>query len=393
MLGAYQAFVEAQLEEIRGAGLWKPERVLHSAQRPDAELQGGDKVLVMCANNYLGLADDPRILAAARNSLDRWGYGMASVRFICGTQEQHKQLEHEIAGFLGTEDTILYSSCFDANGGLFETLLGAEDAVISDELNHASIIDGIRLCKAQRFRYKNRDMADLEQQLKAAEGARFRMIATDGVFSMDGYIAPLREICDLAEKYHAIVMVDDSHAVGFVGETGRGSHEHAGVMDRVDVLTGTLGKALGGASGGYVSGAKPLIDLLRQRSRPYLFSNSVAPPIVAASLETLRILRSSGDLRERLRRNTEFFRRRMTELGVPILPGEHPIVPVMLGDAAKAARMAEYLLERGIYVISFSYPVVPLGKARIRTQVSAAHTQEQLGWAAEMFREAALNCQ
>jgi len=389
MLGAYQAFVEAQLQEIRGAGLWKPERVLDSPQRPNAELHGGDKVLVLCANNYLGLADDPRILAAARNALDRWGYGMASVRFICGTQEQHKQLEHEIAGFLGTQDTILYSSCFDANGGLFETLLGAEDAVISDELNHASIIDGIRLCKAQRFRYRNRDMADLEQQLKAAEGARFRMLATDGVFSMDGYIAPLREICDLAEKYHAMVMVDDSHAVGFVGETGRGSHEHAGVMGRVDIFTGTLGKALGGASGGYISGAKPLIALLRQRSRPYLFSNSLPPSIVAASLEALKILTASNELPQRLRKNTAYFRKKAVELGLQILPGEHPIVPVMVGDAAKAARMAEYLLQKGIYVIGFSYPVVPMGKARIRTQVSAAHTPDQLAWAAEMFAEAA----
>jgi glycine C-acetyltransferase len=393
MLGAYQAFVEVQLEEIRGAGLWKPERVLHSAQRPDAELQGGDKVLVLCANNYLGLADDPRIIAAARNALDRWGYGMASVRFICGTQEQHKQLEQGIATFLGTEDTILYSSCFDANGGLFETLLGAEDAVISDELNHASIIDGIRLSKAQRFRYKNRDMADLEVQLQAAQSARFRMVATDGVFSMDGYIAPLREICDLAEKYNAMVMVDDSHAVGFVGQTGRGSHEHAGVMGRVDIFTGTLGKALGGASGGYISGAKPLIALLRQRSRPYLFSNSVPPSIVAASLEALKILTASNELPERLRKNTAFFRKKATDLGLQILPGEHPIVPVMVGDAAKAARMAEYLLEKGIYVIGFSYPVVPMGKARIRTQVSAAHTTDQLGWAAEMFAEAAAKVQ
>jgi glycine C-acetyltransferase len=393
MLGTYQAFVESQLEEIRGAGLWKPERVLHSAQRPDAELQGGEKVLVLCANNYLGLADDPRIIAAARNALDRWGYGMASVRFICGTQEQHKQLEQGIATFLGTEDTILYSSCFDANGGLFEALLGAEDAVISDELNHASIIDGIRLSKAQRFRYKNRDMADLEEQLKAAQSARFRMIATDGVFSMDGYIAPLREICDLAEKYNAMVMVDDSHAVGFVGQTGRGSHEHAGVMGRVDIFTGTLGKALGGASGGYISGAKPLIALLRQRSRPYLFSNSVPPSIVAASLEALKILTASNELPERLRKNTAFFRKKATDLGLRILPGEHPIVPVMVGDAAKAARMAEYLLQKGIYVIGFSYPVVPMDKARIRTQVSAAHTTDQLGWAAEMFAEAAAKVQ
>jgi len=389
MLGAYQAFVEGQLQEIRGAGLWKPERVLDSPQRPNAELQGGDRVLVLCANNYLGLADDPRIIAAARNALDRWGYGMASVRFICGTQEQHKRLEHEIARFLGTEDTILYSSCFDANGGLFETLLGAEDAVISDELNHASIIDGVRLCKAQRRRYKNRDMAELEQQLQAAQGARFRMIATDGVFSMDGYIAPLREICDLAEKYHAMVMVDDSHAVGFVGETGRGSHEHAGVMGRVDIFTGTLGKALGGASGGYISGAKPIIALLRQRSRPYLFSNSLPPSIVAASLEALKILTGSNELPERLRKNTAFFRKKAAEMGLQILPGEHPIVPVMVSDAAKAARMAEYLLGKGIYVIAFSYPVVPMGKARIRTQVSAAHTADQLGWAAEMFAEAA----
>ena len=389
MLGTYQAFVESQLAEIRGAGLWKPERVLDSPQRPNAELQGGERVLVLCANNYLGLADDPRIIAAARNALDRWGYGMASVRFICGTQEQHKQLEHEIARFLGTEDTILYSSCFDANGGLFETLLGAEDAVVSDELNHASIIDGIRLSKAQRLRYKNRDMADLEQQLKAAQGARFRMIATDGVFSMDGYVAPLREICDLAEKYHAMVMVDDSHAVGFVGETGRGSHEHAGVMGRVDILTGTLGKALGGASGGYISGGKSIIALLRQRSRPYLFSNSVAPSIVAASIEALKILTTSNELPERLRKKTAFFRKKAAEMGLQILPGEHPIVPVMVGDAAKAARMAEYLLEKGIYVIGFSYPVVPMGKARIRTQVSAAHTTDQLAWAAEMFEEAA----
>ena len=391
MLGAYQSHVQSQLDDIRGAGLWKPERVLHSPQRPQAQLQGGNEVLVLCANNYLGLADDARVIAVARGALDRWGYGMASVRFICGTQEQHKELEREIAGFLGAEDTILYSSCFDANGGLFETLLGAEDAVISDELNHASIIDGIRLSKAQRFRYKNRDMADLEAQLIAAQSARFRMIATDGVFSMDGYIAPLKDICDLAERYHAMVMVDDSHAVGFVGATGRGSHEHAGVMGRVDIFTGTLGKALGGASGGYVSGPRSIIDLLRQRSRPYLFSNSVAPMIVAASLEALRLLKASNELPERLRANTAFFRRRMTELGLQILPGEHPIVPVMVGDAARAARMADYLLERGVYVIGFSYPVVPMGKARIRTQVSAAHTIEQLGWAAEMFQQAAAN--
>src|ERR1700685_3842995 len=391
MLGGYRTFVESQLEEIRGAGLWKPERVLDSPQRPNAELEGGGKVLVLCANNYLGLAGDPRIISAAREGMDQWGYGLASVRFICGTQSIHKELEKRLSEFLGTADTILYSSCFDANGGLFETLLGAEDAVISDELNHASIIDGIRLCKAQRFRYKNRDMADLEEQLKAAGRARFRMIATDGVFSMDGYIAPLREICDLGEKYDAMVMVDDSHAVGFVGETGRGSHEHAGVMGRVDIFTGTLGKALGGASGGYISGAKPLIALLRQRSRPYLFSNSLPPSIVAASLEALKILTASNELPERLRKNTAYFRKKAADLGLQILPGEHPIVPVMVGDAAKAARMAEYLLEKGIYVIGFSYPVVPMGKARIRTQVSAAHTTDQLGWAAEMFAEAAAN--
>jgi len=389
MLGAYTSFVEIQLAEIRAAGLWKPERVLASPQRPDVRLQGGEEVLVLCANNYLGLADDPRVIEAARRALDRWGYGMASVRFICGTQEQHKELEREIAEFLGVEDAILYSSCFDANGGLFETLLGPEDAVLSDELNHASIIDGIRLSRAQRLRYRNRDMADLEAQLEAARDARFRLIATDGVFSMDGTIAPLREICDLAEKYKAMVMVDDSHAVGFMGSSGRGTHEHMGVMGRVDMLTGTLGKALGGASGGYVAGPKLVIDLLRQRSRPYLFSNSVAPAIVAASIETLKILKTSQELIQRLRTNTAFFRARMMQLGLDILPGEHPIVPVMIGDAARAARMAEYLLEGGVYVIGFSYPVVPIGKARIRTQVSAKHTTDQLARAAELFREAA----
>ena len=391
MLGAYQQHVASQLQEIRGAGLWKPERILHSPQRPGGQLHGGKDVVILCANNYLGLADDPRVIAAARAALDRWGYGMASVRFICGTQEQHKELEHDIASFLGMDDSILYSSCFDANGGLFETLLGAEDAVISDELNHASIIDGVRLSKAQRFRYKNCDLADLEKQLQAAESARFRLIATDGVFSMDGYIASLQGICDLAEKYRALVMVDDSHAVGFLGANGRGTHEHTGVMGRVDILTGTQGKALGGASGGYVAASKPIIDLLRQRSRPYLFSNSLAPAIVAASIETLKILRSSHDLPQRLMSNTAFFRRRMTELGLDILPGEHPIVPVMIGDAAKAGRMADYLLERGVYVIGFSYPVVPMGKARIRTQVCAAHTPEQLNLAAELFQEASRN--
>jgi glycine C-acetyltransferase len=388
MPDAYERYIESQLQEIRAAGLWKPERILESPQRPEARLHGGQDVVVLCANNYLGLADDPRVIAAARAALQRWGYGMASVRFICGTQEQHKELEHDIADFLGMEDGILYSSCFDANGGLFETLLGAEDAVISDELNHASIIDGVRLSKAQRLRYKNCDLADLEKQLQAAASARFRLIATDGVFSMDGYIAPLKGICDLAQKYDALVMVDDSHSVGFMGANGRGTHEHSGVMGRVDILTGTLGKAFGGASGGYVAASKPIVDLLRQRSRPYLFSNSVAPAIVAASIETLRILRSSHELPQRLMSNTAFFRGRMTELGLDILPGEHPIVPVMIGDAARAARMAEYLLERGVYVIGFSYPVVPMGKARIRTQVCAAHTEAQLNRAAELFQEA-----
>ena len=391
MLGAYQKYLDTTLAEIRDAGLWKPERVLASPQNPSATLDNGSPVLVLCANNYLGLADDKRVIDAARAALDRWGFGMASVRFICGTQQQHKQLESEISSFLGTEDSILYSSCFDANGGLFETLLGTEDAVISDELNHASIIDGIRLCKAQRFRYKNCDMADLEKQLQAAQGARFRLIATDGVFSMDGYIAPLKEICDLAGRYDAMVMVDDSHAVGFMGKTGRGTHEHCGVMGRIDILAGTLGKALGGASGGYIAASKPVIELLRQRSRPYLFSNSVAPSIVAATLEALRILKASSELPEKLRLNTKFFRQKMGELGLQILPGEHPIVPVMVGDAAKAARMAEYLLQRGIYVVAFSYPVVPMGKARIRTQVSAAHTMEQLDRAAKLFAEAAAN--
>ena len=392
MLGNYTQFVETQLSETRAAGLWKPERILASPQQPEARLQSGDDVLILCANNYLGLADDPRVIKAAHEALDRWGYGMASVRFICGTQEPHKELERQIAAFLGTEDALLYSSCFDANGGLFETLLGAEDAVISDELNHASIIDGIRLSKAQRYRYRNRDMADLESQLQAAQGARFRIIATDGVFSMDGTMAPLSDVCSLAEKYGALVMVDDSHAVGFVGPHGRGSHEHAGVMGRVDILTGTLGKALGGAGGGYTAGPKGVIDLLRQRSRPYLFSNSLPPAVVAASLESLKILTASQDLPVRLRANTAFFRARMTDLGLNILPGDHPIVPVMIGDAARASQMAEHLLQRRIYVVGFSYPVVPMGKARIRVQVSAAHTTEQLTRAAELFREAAENC-
>ena len=388
MTDAYAAHLQTQLNEIRKSGLWKPERVLASPQSSRVQLQDGKDVMVLCANNYLGLADHPAIIAAATEALARWGYGMASVRFICGTQEIHKELEARISAFLKTDDTILYSSCFDANGGLFETILGAEDAVISDELNHASIIDGIRLCKAQRYRYKNCDMADLEAKLQEASGARHKLIATDGVFSMDGYLAPLREICALADQYGALVMVDDSHAVGFMGPTGRGTPEHWGVQDRIDILTGTLGKALGGASGGYTSGRKPIIDLLRQRSRPYLFSNSLAPAIVAASIKTLDLIERDTSLIGRISSNTGLFRERMAALGLDILPGEHPIVPVMLGDAVLASRMAEVLLARGIYVTAFSYPVVPLGKARIRTQVSASHTPEQLTWAAQQFAEA-----
>jgi glycine C-acetyltransferase len=376
--------LRSTLEEIRAAGLYKAERVIATPQSANIRV-GSDEVLNLCANNYLGLADHPAIVAAARDALDRWGYGMASVRFICGTQEVHKQLERRLSEFLGAEDTILYSSCFDANGGLFETLLDDNDAVISDELNHASIIDGIRLSKAQRFRYRNRDMADLEEQLKAASGARRRLIATDGVFSMDGYVAPLADICDLADRYDAMVMVDDSHAVGFVGAHGRGTPELHGVTDRIDVITGTLGKALGGASGGYVSARQEIVDLLRQRSRPYLFSNSVAPPIVAASLAVLDLLDSSDDLRQTLRDNTTWFREQMTTHGFDVLPGDHPIVPVMIGDATLAGRMADLLLEEGVYVIGFSYPVVPMGKARIRTQMSAGHTRDDLQRAVDAF--------
>jgi glycine C-acetyltransferase len=380
--------IETQLREIRGAGLYKSERVLASPQRAHVELPGGTSVLNMCANNYLGLADHPAVIAAAHEALDRWGYGLSSVRFICGTQEIHKELERRLSEFLGMEDTILYSSCFDANGGLFETLLDAEDAIVSDELNHASIIDGIRLSKAQRFRYRNGDMDDLERNLKEASRARRILIATDGVFSMDGYIAKLPEICDLADKYRAMVMVDDSHAVGFMGENGRGTHEHRGVMGRVDILTGTLGKALGGASGGYVSSRKEIVDLLRQRSRPYLFSNSVAPPIAAASLKVLDLIKGTKELRERLFSNTRFFRETMTALEFPILPGEHPIAPVMFGDAELATKMAERLLELGVYVIGFSFPVVPKGKARIRVQLSAAHSREDLEFAVAKFEVA-----
>ncbi|MEV6716450.1 glycine C-acetyltransferase [Lentzea sp. NPDC051208] len=371
--------------EIREAGLYKSERVIGTPQNAAVRVGSGEEVLNFCANNYLGLADHPQLIEAAKKALDDWGFGMASVRFICGTQEPHKELERKLSEFLGTEDTILYSSCFDANGGLFETLLGAEDAIISDELNHASIIDGVRLSKARRFRYKNRDMDDLERQLKDSADARYRLIATDGVFSMDGYLAPLDEICDLAERYNALVMVDDSHAVGFTGPTGRGTPELFGVQDRVDIVTGTLGKALGGASGGYTSGRREIVELLRQRSRPYLFSNSLAPSITAAAIATLDMLSNSSDLLVRLRENTELFRRRMTEEGFDLLPGEHPIIPVMIGDAAEAGRLADLLLEQGIYVIGFSYPVVPHGKARIRTQMSAAHTTDDVNRAVDAF--------
>lgn len=388
MYGTFRNHLQVKLSEIQKAGLYKSERVIEGPQQPEVSLGKGASVLNLCANNYLGLANHPKVVEAAQSALQDWGYGLASVRFICGTQSIHKQLEHSLSMFLGTEDTILYGSCFDANGGLFETLLEQEDAIISDELNHASIIDGIRLSKAGRFRYRNGDMQDLEEKLKEASGARYRMIATDGIFSMDGYMAKLDRICDLADKYNALVMVDDSHAVGFVGDHGRGTPEACGVEGRIDILTGTLGKALGGASGGYISGRKEVIDLLRQRSRPYLFSNSVAPPIVAASLKVLDLVAQSSDLRERLRENTQLFRKRMVEAGFNILPGEHPIVPVMFGDAITAARMSELLLSKGIYAVAFSYPVVPQGKARIRTQISAAHTREEVEFAIEKFIEA-----
>jgi glycine C-acetyltransferase len=388
MFTTTRAELQTQLDEIRDAGLYKQERVLVTPQSAHVQVAAGAETLNLCANNYLGLADHPALVEAAKEALDRWGYGLASVRFICGTQEIHKELEAAISAFLGMEDTILYSSCFDANGGLFETLLGEEDAVISDELNHASIIDGIRLCKAQRYRYHNRDMADLEQQLQAASSARRKLISTDGVFSMDGYVAPLKEICDLAERYNAMVMVDDSHAVGFIGPSGRGTPELHGVQDRVDIITGTLGKALGGASGGYTSARREIVDLLRQRSRPYLFSNTVAPAIVGASLKALELLTQSDDLRARLRSNTTLFRERMSALGFDILPGDHPITPVMLGDAHRATQLADRLLQKGVYVIAFSYPVVPQGKARIRTQVSAAHSESDLLNAAAAFAAA-----
>jgi glycine C-acetyltransferase len=383
MYGAIQQHLRDQVEQIRSAGLYKGERVLSSPQGAHVGVQGRPDVLNLCANNYLGLADHPEVKGAAREALDRWGNGLASVRFICGTQEPHKQLEAVLSDFLGTDDTILYSSCWDANGGLFETILGAEDAVISDELNHASIIDGVRLCKARRLRYKNNDMADLEAKLQEARDARFRLIATDGVFSMDGTIADLSTVCDLADRHDALVMVDDSHAVGFLGARGRGTHEYRGVIGRVDILTGTLGKALGGASGGYTSGRAEIIALLRQRSRPYLFSNSVAPPILGASLKALEICQRSTELRDRLEENTRFFRAALTERRFHILAGEHPIIPIMIGDAALAGQMADRLLGKGVYAVGFSYPVVPQGRARVRVQMSAAHTRDDLQFAVQ----------
>jgi glycine C-acetyltransferase len=387
MLGTIKAHITRELSDMAQAGTYKSERIIESGQGSNIKVQGGRKVLNLCANNYLGLANHPEVIKAAKDSYDRWGYGLASVRFICGTQEIHKQLEGKISEFLGTEDTILYCSCFDANTGLFETLLAAEDAVISDRLNHASVIDGIRLCKAQRLVFENSDMKELEERLQQAKSARFRLISTDGVFSMDGKIARLDEICELADKYNAMVMVDDSHGVGVLGRRGRGSPEHHSVMERVDIITGTLGKALGGASGGYTSGRKEIIELLRQRSRPYLFSNTLAPAIVAASLKVLDILSASTALRDRLMDNTRYFREQIDRIGLNIIPGEHPIVPIMLGDAALAQQMADKLLEKGVYVIGFSYPVVPKDAARIRIQISAAHTREDLDFAIEKIGE------
>ena len=385
MYGSFKNNITARLDEIKSAGLTKNERVLASPQGVHITLADGRKCLNFCANNYLGLSNDLRVVSAAKSSYEKWGFGLSSVRFICGTQQLHKDLEAKLSAFLGVDDTILYSSCFDANGGLFETLLGAEDAVISDELNHASIIDGIRLCKARRLRYRNADMAELEARLKEAGDARLRLIATDGVFSMDGSIAPLGQICDLAERYDAAVMVDDSHAVGVLGSHGVGTHEYRKCMGRVDVITGTLGKALGGASGGYVSGRKEIIELLRQRSRPYLFSNTLAPSIAAATIAALDILSKSSELLVKLSANTSLFRSGMTERGFDICSGDHPIVPIMLGDARKAVEMARLMLEEGIYVVAFSYPVVPEGKARIRLQISAAHQKEDIVKAMDAF--------
>lgn len=374
-----------QLAEIRQAGLYKEERLIATPQGSHISVVGGREVLNFCANNYLGLSNDSRVVAAAKASYDKWGFGLSSVRFICGTQQLHKNLEAKVTQFMGTEDTILYGSCYDANGGLFETLLGPEDAIISDQLNHASIIDGVRLCKARRFRYANNDMADLEEQLKQAADARLRMIATDGVFSMDGIIANLAGVCDLAEKYDAVVMVDDSHATGFIGKTGRGTPEYHDVMDRVDIVTSTLGKALGGASGGFTTGRKEIVDMLRQRSRPYLFSNSLAPSIAATTIAVLDLIGGSTGLRDRLEDNTQYFRAGMRERGFDIPEGDHPIVPIMLGDAVLATRMATMMLEEGVYVVGFSFPVVPKGKARIRVQLSAAHTHEDIDTAMNAF--------
>ncbi len=388
-MNTLEEHLKTELQAIRDAGTYKNERVITTPQGASIRVADGQPVLNMCANNYLGLSQHPEVAKASKQAIDDWGFGCASVRFICGTQGIHKQLEEELTSFLETEDTILYSSCFDANGGLFETLLDSEDAIISDELNHASIIDGIRLCKAKRFRYKNNDMADLEAKLQEATeaGARFKLIATDGVFSMDGYIANLKAICDLADKYDALVMVDDSHSVGFMGAHGKGTHEHCDVIGRIDIITGTLGKALGGASGGYTSGRKEIIELLRQRSRPYLFSNTLAPSIAGATLKVLELLRTSTELRDRVESNAKFFRNGIQKIGFEVLPGEHPIVPVMLGDAALAARVADALLEKGVYVIGFSFPVVPKGKARIRTQISAAHSEEELAFVIKKFAE------
>ena len=387
MLEEFDQRLANTLAEIRSQGLYKTERIITSPQESHIGIAGGRQVLNMCANNYLGLADHPAIIAAAKEALDSHGFGMASVRFICGTQDIHKDLEDALTRFLGTEDTILYPSAFDANGGLFETLLGPEDAVISDELNHASIIDGIRLCKAQRLRYKHNDMGDLEARLNEAKDARLRLIATDGCFSMDGTIADLGAICDLAEKYQALTMIDDAHATGFLGRTGRGTHEYRGVMERIDIITGTLGKALGGASGGFTSARKRIVELLRQRSRPYLFSNSVAPHIVAGTIKALQILTESTELRDKLEENTNYFRSALTERGLTIKPGTHPIVPIMLGDAALSQKFAARMLEKGVYVIGFFYPVVPHGTARVRTQVSAAHSREDLEFAVKAFAD------
>jgi len=387
MFAGMKAFLAGQLDEIRQAGLEKPERVITSPQGSRITVSTGQSVVNMCANNYLGLGNHPAVVQAARDSCAKWGFGLGSVRFICGTQQIHKDLEAAVTRFLGTEETVVYGSCFDANGGLFETLLGPEDVIISDQLNHASIIDGVRLCKAQRLRFNNSDMADLEEKLKSARTSRFRLVATDGVFSMDGYVAKLDEICDLADKYDALVMIDDCHAAGVIGRTGRGTPEYRGVMGRVDIITGTFGKALGGASGGFTSGRKEIVQMLRQRSRPYLFSNTLAPAIAAGSLKALALLDESTELVDRLRDNTRYFRERIARTGLKVLPGDHPIAPVMLGDAALAQEMARRLLEKGVYVIGFSYPVVPQGQARIRTQVSAAHTRDDLDFAVEKFLE------